>query len=61
MKNFFISGVFFLAIGLVRLQRGWLSGQGLWPTAFLAVGLALMFAAARYPVLKMTLLRRLKR
>jgi len=57
MKNFFASGLLFLAIGIVRLQQDLFSGRALWPTCLLAVGLALMLAASRYSPLKMGLAR----
>jgi hypothetical protein len=61
MKNFFVSGLVFLAVGLVRLQRDLLRDQPWWPVALLLAGLALMAAAARYPALKMAVFRRLGR
>jgi hypothetical protein len=57
MKNFFASGLLFLAIGLVRLQQDWFRGHALWPMSLLFCGLMLMLAAARYAPLKMSLQR----
>lgn len=57
MKNFFASGLLFLAIGIVRLQQDLFTGRALWPTCLLAVGLALMLAASRYSPLKVGLAR----
>ncbi len=48
MKNFFASGMLFLAIGLVRLQQDFLKGHALWPISLLLIGLLLMVAATRY-------------
>jgi hypothetical protein len=52
MKNFFASGLLFLAIGLVRLQQDLFEGRALWPSILLVSGLLLMFAAARYSPLR---------
>lgn len=57
MKNYFATGLLFLAIGIVRLQQGWLHGRGAWPLTLLLAGLLLMFAAANYARLKMSLRR----
>lgn len=60
MKNFLVSGLLFLALGLVRLQRDLWRDQGLWPALLLAAGLCLMGLAAEYTRLKL-ILRRLRR
>ena len=57
MKNFFASGMLFLAIGLVRLQQDFFKDRALWPISLLLAGLLLMVAAARYAPLKMALRR----
>ena len=57
MKNFFASGMLFLAIGLVRLEQDFFKGRAWWPVCLLLAGLALMGAAARYAPLKMALRR----
>ncbi len=57
MKNFFASGLLFLAIGLVRLQQDLLKDHALWPVGLIACGMLLMAAAARYAPIKMTLSR----
>lgn len=57
MKNFFASGLLFLAVGIVRLQQDLFKERALWPTCLLAVGLALMLAASRYSPLKVGLAR----
>jgi predicted Ser/Thr protein kinase len=60
MKNFIVSGLFFLAVGLVRLQQNLWRDQGLWPVLLLLGGVALMTVAAQYTKVKL-LLRRLHR
>ncbi|HLY15583.1 MAG TPA: serine/threonine-protein kinase [Bryobacteraceae bacterium] len=57
MKNFFASGMFFLAIGLVRIQQDLFRDRAWWPISLLLAGLLLMVAAARYSPLKMALHR----
>src|ERR1035441_5655300 len=57
MKNFFASGMFFLAIGLVRLQQDFFKDRAWWPIGLLLTGLLLRAAAARYAPLKMALKR----
>ena len=57
MKNFFASGLVFLAIGIVRLQRDYFKDQAVWPILLLVAGLALMLAAAYYAPLRIRLER----
>jgi hypothetical protein len=57
MKNFFASGMLFLAIGLVRLQQDFFKDRAWWPLGLLLTGLLLMAAATRYAPLKMALRR----
>jgi hypothetical protein len=52
MKNFFVSGLLFFAIGVYRLQQNVFPRRGAWPVALLAAGMALMIAAANYAPLK---------
>jgi len=61
MKNYFLSGLFFLAIGIVRLQQNLFENQGKWPLTLLIAGLALMIGAANYAALKITLWRWIRR
>jgi hypothetical protein len=49
MKNYFVWGLGFLAIGLIRLEQDFFRGRASWPVALLALGLALMLTASRYP------------
>lgn len=46
MKNFFLSGLFFLAVGIVRLQQDLLRDHALWPIALLFAGLLLMLGSS---------------
>jgi serine/threonine-protein kinase len=57
MKNFFATGMLFLAIGIVRLQQDLLKDRALWPISLLLLGLMLMLAAANYTPLKRLLTR----
>jgi hypothetical protein len=61
MKNFFATGLFFLAAGMVRIQQDLFKDRALWPAGLLVVGLALMVAAANYTRLRMLLARALRR
>jgi hypothetical protein len=63
MKNFFVSGLVFFAIGVYRLQQNAFSGRAVWPVTLLATGLLLMVAATNYAPLKVALvgLKRLGR
>ena len=61
MKNFFASGLFFLAIGVYRLQQQVFPGRAFWPVVLLASGLALMLTARNYAPLKVALSRGLKK
>lgn len=55
MKNFFVSGLVFVAIGVVRLQQDLFEGAAAWPLVLLVCGLGLMLAAANYAPLRMAL------
>lgn len=57
MKNYFATGMLFLAIGIVRLQQGWLKDRGVWPVTLLLAGLGVMLVAANYARVKMFLRR----
>jgi len=61
MKNYLASGLFFLALGIVRLQDDWLRNRAEWPIALLVTGLLLMLAASRYAAIRLTLSRWLRR
>ena len=55
MKNFLVSGLVFFAAGSYRLQQAVFEKHAFWPILLLVAGLALMFAAAHYAALKVTL------
>ncbi|MBZ5537302.1 MAG: serine/threonine protein kinase [Acidobacteriia bacterium] len=57
MKNYLGSGMFFMAIGIVRLQQNWLKDKVAWPIFLLVVGVLLMLLAARYAAVRATLRR----
>jgi predicted Ser/Thr protein kinase len=57
MKNFLVSGLVFLAIGIYRLQDQVFKQRSLWPVALLACGLGLMLAATNYAPLRVALRR----
>jgi hypothetical protein len=52
MKNFFVTGLLFLGIGIVRLQRDLFRDRAAWPLALIAIGFLLMLAAANYDSIK---------
>ena len=52
MKNFFVTGLLFLGIGIVRLQQDLFRDSAAWPLALLVVGFALMLAAANLDRIK---------
>ncbi len=60
MKNFFVTGLFFFAIAVFRLQQEVFNDRAGWPLLLLAAGLALMLAAAHYAPIRVTLARRLR-
>ncbi|MCL5288159.1 MAG: hypothetical protein M1453_09235 [Acidobacteria bacterium] len=53
MKNYLATGMLFLAIGVVRLEQDLFKDRAEWP-------IVLMFAAARYPAIKLVLRRWMK-
>jgi serine/threonine-protein kinase len=55
MKNFLVSGLVFLAIGVYRLQEEVFPNRAFWPILLLAAGLGLMLAAANYAALRVAL------
>jgi hypothetical protein len=52
MKNFFVTGLLFLGIGVVRLQQDLFKDRAAWPLALLVIGFLLMLAAANYDSIK---------
>jgi serine/threonine protein kinase len=52
MKNFFVTGLLFLGIGIVRLQQDLFKDRAAWPLALLVIGFLLMSAAANLDRIK---------
>jgi serine/threonine protein kinase len=52
MKNFFVTGLLFLGIGIVRLQQNLFRDRAAWPLALLVIGFLLMLAAANLDSIK---------
>jgi hypothetical protein len=61
MKNYFVVGMIFLAIGLVRLQQDIFKQRSRWPILLLILGSLLMVSATRYSAIKMALSRMVRR
>jgi hypothetical protein len=61
MKNFLVSGLVFLAVGIYRLQQEVFPNRAWWPIVLLLTGLGLMLAAANYAALRVALGRVWKR
>jgi hypothetical protein len=61
MKNFLVSGLVFLAIGVYRLQQEVFPNRASWPILLLLTGLGLMLAAANYAAVRVALARWWKR
>jgi hypothetical protein len=61
MKNYFATGLIFLAIGIIRLQQDYFEDKAAWPLSLLLLGLILMLAAANYTPLKILLTRAVRR
>jgi serine/threonine protein kinase len=61
MKNYFVVGMIFLAIGLVRLQQDIFKQQSRWPIVLLILGSLLMVVATRYSAIKMAVARLVRR
>jgi serine/threonine protein kinase len=60
MKNFFFTGLLFFAVGAFRLQQEALHSRAGWPVTLMVAGLVLMWTAARYAPLRVSLGRILK-
>ncbi len=59
MKNFFASGLVFLAIGIVRLQQDYYHDLARWPIAMLLAGIVLMLCASTHSAVRAALVRAL--
>jgi serine/threonine protein kinase len=56
MKNYFASGMLFLAVGIIRLEEDWLKGRTAWPMSLLIIGfLLMMMVISRTALLKIFL------
>lgn len=60
MKNYFVSGMVFLAIGLIRLQQDLFEAKARWALCLLIFGTLLMLFATKYSPFKMYLARMLR-
>ncbi len=61
MKNYFVVGMIFLGIGLVRLQEDIFRQKSRWPILLLILGSLLMVSATRYSAIKMAVARMARR
>jgi serine/threonine protein kinase len=61
MKNYFVVGMLFLAVGLVGLQDDIFDQKSRWPIMLLILGSLLMLTATRYSAIKMALARMARR
>ncbi len=61
MKNFFVTGLLFLAVGIARLQLDLFKERPVWPISLLIAGLLLMLLAANTTRVKLALSRWLRR
>jgi len=61
MKNYFVVGMLFLAIGLVRMQEDIFKQRSRWPILLLILGSLLMVSATRYSAIKMAVARMVRR
>jgi len=52
MKNFFVTGLLFLGIGVIRLQQDLFRDRAAWPLGLLVIGFLLMLAAANQDPIK---------
>ena len=61
MKNFFVSGMVFLAAGIVMWQFDLFENKSRWPISLLILGALLMVMATRYSTIKMAVARMVRR
>ena len=61
MKNYFVSGMVFLAVGVIRLQQDIFESKARWPLSLLILGLLLLLFATRYSTVKVYLARLARR
>lgn len=61
MKNYVVSGMVFLAIGILRLQDDIFQQEARWPVSLLILGILLMVFSAKYSTLKTYITRKIRR
>lgn len=61
MKNYFVSGMVFLAIGVIRLQQNLFQDRALWPVSLMILGTLLMLFATRYASIKVFIFNMIRR
>ena len=61
MKNYVGSGLFFLAVGIVRIQQDFYKDRALWPVLLMIGGTVIMALATNYAGIRVMLLRSLRR
>jgi len=61
MKNFFVTGLLFLGIGVIRLQQDLFKDRAAWPLSLLVIGFLLMLAAANHDLIKRAVRRAAKK
>jgi hypothetical protein len=61
MKNFFATGLLFLAIGIIFLQGDLFENSAAWPISLLITGILLMYIAVNYTPLKLMATRWFRR
>ena len=61
MKNYVVSGMVFLAIGILRLQDDIFQQEARWPVSLLILGILLMVFSAKYSTLKTYITRTIRR
>jgi hypothetical protein len=57
MKNFFATGMLFLAVGIIRLQQEMFRNHAGWPLGLLIAGLLLMYLAVHYTPVRLAVTR----
>lgn len=61
MKNFFVSGMIFLALGIVTWQIDLFEKQSRWPILLIILGSLLMVSSTRYSAIKLAVSRLIRR
>jgi serine/threonine-protein kinase len=55
MKNYLVFGLIFVLVGIVRLQQNLFEDRAVWPISLLIAGTILMFVAAKYPPIRLSI------